>query len=458
MRWFLGAVTLATLTSVALGLIRPSRPALNRRTRPTRLHSTNVPASGSIEEWQALLAASSIPLQSTALSEGARVLRSHGVARFNGIVSPTTCTALRNDVLKIFAASNTAKTNDVDACRGDSDSSFVEMKDLAYVPGTRVRFSEAIDVGFAPARHDLLLPLEHPTVANALAEASRALKPVLEAAAAQLPRVHFPPKLASQLDSNQSLDSQLEVVELAALLSRPGARHQKLHGDYQRLVPEEASSEVSSLVGVSAESVAEGTDESPVEGPAEWGLRKGKLPPRLVCFVCLQDVPSVQHGGTLFLPGTHTFAAHQLLYKGPTLAANSDDSNPETMADVSAARNALLSCVKSAPIAAAAAVDPSSPAALLEGPAVGGISSGGQTNVGSGPAVCAALNCGDCLIYDASVLHWGGANVMEDFHRAVLYFGVSLPGAAASLSLEEPIPDGSVQVNPVLLRDVAASQ
>lgn len=432
MRWLLAALIVAILESVAHGLTCPSRRESNRRTT-ARLKSTNVPTSGSIEEWQESLSASSVPLEPTALSEGSRVLRSHGVARFNGIVDPATCTALRNDVLRFLATSDTAKANSEDAPIDDTCPPFVGKKDLAYVPGTRVRFSEAIDVGFAPSRHDLLLPFEHPSVAKALVEASRALKPVLEAAAAQLPRVHYPSELASQLDSQA-----LEVVELAALLSRPGARHQKLHGDYQRLVPEDAITEASTLVGRGG--LAEGAVKRPVEGPAEWELRKGKLPPRLVCFVCLQDVPTVQHGGTLFLPGTHTYAAHQLLYKGPALAANGGDSNTEASADVSAARTALLSCVR-----------PNSSvfSNAGEGPATG-------VNFGGGPAVCAALQCGDCLIYDASVLHWGGANVMEDFQRAVLYFGVSLPGAASSLSLEEPIPDGSVQVPPVLLQDVAA--
>jgi len=432
MRCLFTALTVAILESEVYGLTCPSRRELNRRTT-ARLKSTDVPTSGTIEEWQESLAASSVPLEPTALSEGARVLRSHGVARFNGIVDPATCTALRNDVLQFLTTSKTAKTNTEADFNSDVSSPFVGEKDLAYVPGTRVRFKEAIDVGFAPSRHDLLLPLEHPSVAKAMAEASRALKPVLEAAAAQLPRVHHPSEFASQLDSH-SLDSQpLEVVELAALLSRPGARHQKLHGDYQRLVPEDVSTEASTRVGRGG--LAEGAVKRPVEGPAEWELRKGKLPPRLVCFVCLQNVPTVQHGGTLFLPGTHTYAAHQLLYKGPALAANGGDSNTEATADVSAARTALLSCVRP---------NPSALSNAGEAPATG-------INFGGGPAVCAALQCGDCLIYDASVLHWGGANVMEDFQRAVLYFGVSLPGAAASLSLEEPIPDGCVHVPPVLL-------
>jgi hypothetical protein len=400
-----------------------------------------------------------LPLQPTALSEGVRVLRSHGVARFNGLVDLGTCAALRSLVLDLLADAKAAKDAPISsiaiAVAGPNSGAPPTVKDPSYMPGTRVRFVEAIDVGFAPARHDLLLPVHHPVVAQALAEASSALLPVLEAAAAQLPRVHVPAVTSTkgQVEDRNALEEgtvgggqgcSLEVVELAALVARPGARHQHLHGDYQRLVPD-----------------ARGGHEP--EGPAEWAQRQGKLPPRLVCFVSLQAVPSVRHGGTLFLPGTHTHAAHQLLYHGPALAVR-DGSTPDAAAQVAAARAALLACAKPATAAAATAAAAGAAAAADkalvragQASAAAGAEEGKRNRGRGGPAVCAALGCGDCLVYDASVLHWGGANDVAGFQRAVLYFGVSEPGAAASLAVGEPVPDGSVQAAPVRLRDVAAA-
>lgn len=444
-RWLLRAHALIILSSVALGLTYPLRSRLPRHRTSSLRRATQAPAAAAAaptaaapvprttEEWQTSLAATSLPLQPTALSEGARVLRSHGVARFNGLVDPAACTALRSLVLDLLADAKAAQdappsTRNDSAVVGPAGGPAPSVpKDPAYVPGTRVRFAEAIDVGFAPARHDLLLPLGHPTVAHALAEAARALQPVLAAAAAQLPRVHQPAELDQQLAGTLEEGEGLEVVELAALLARPGARHQNLHGDYQRLLPD---------LG----------DGAP-EGPAEWAQRQGKLPPRLVCFVCLQAVPTVRHGGTLFLPGTHTHAAHQLLYGGRALAIRGDPT-PEATAEVAAARAALLACVNPAAAEGKALLGADKASAAGTGE--------GGPDLGGGPAVCAALGCGDCLVYDASVLHWGGANAVAGFQRAVLYFGVSVPGAAASLALGEPVPAGSVQVAPVRLRDVAA--
>ena len=61
-------------------------------------------------------------------------------------------------------------------------------------------------------------------------------------------------------------------------------------------------------------------------------------------------------------------------------------------------------------------------------------------------------------MYDASVLHWGGANSMPDNDRAILYFGVSQLGAAAQLAQNQPEIKGLESVPPILLQDVVAVQ
>ena len=60
------------------------------------------------------------------------------------------------------------------------------------------------------------------------------------------------------------------------------------------------------------------------------------------------------------------------------------------------------------------------------------------------------------LMYDASVLHWGGANSTPNNDRAIFYFGVSRLGAAAQLAQNQPELKGLESVPPILLADIGA--
>jgi hypothetical protein len=351
----------------------------------------------STAEWQSALVGRAAPLEPTPLPEGAARLCSHGVARFDGVVDPAVCARLRAAVfghLDILSDIGTTHR-------------FAAADDTSYVPGTRLRFAEAVDVSFAVARHDLLLPLRDPAVAAVFAAAAAALRPVLESAAAQLPRVHGDPPLPG----NGMVDG-MEVVELAALIARPGATHQAIHGDYSRL-------------------------------PDYYGGSGGssRLPPRLVVLIALQHVPSPLHGGTVFLPHTHTAAAHALLYEGNALQprARPAGGTAEATEAVEAEAEAKTAADR---------------VALLASAQPGGGSGSGSAS-GGRAVVAAQLGCGDCVVYDASVLHYGGANTVPGFERAMAYFGVSLSGAAASLCQGDPVLRGHTEVPPVRLADAA---
>ena len=58
------------------------------------------------------------------------------------------------------------------------------------------------------------------------------------------------------------------------------------------------------------------------------------------------------------------------------------------------------------------------------------------------------------LIYDASVLHWGGANSVPRNDQAILYFGISQRHAAAQLSQSQTKLEFSKSVDPILLQDI----
>ena len=100
--------------------------------------------------------------------------------------------------------------------------------------------------------------------------------------------------------------------------------------------------------------------------------KSARLPPRLVAFLYLQDTPSAEWGATHFLPGTSTAQAHSRFFEAG-----------ET----------------------------------------------GQAEVRS-----ATLSCGDVALYDASVLHFGGANRVPGNTRVIWYIGAARKGEAARLA------------------------
>ena len=324
-------------------------------------------------QWQDELLLTAKPLAPTPFSAALATLERDGVVRIDGrSVDPDLCTALRDKIL-----------GEVGKDHG--------MSDKKYIPGTRLRFDDPIDLAFGgDARHDLLLPLHNfPRLQPVLQSATSQLELLLEAAAKSLlPRLHGS-------GSSQSSPEGLEVVEVASLIVRPGSAHQQFHGDYRRF--HQADKE-----------------EEPLENTK---ARMGKLPPRLVTFVALQDVPTKEHGATGFVTGTNNAEAHALVYEGNGIGVNEESSDKEVDAAIKARKSIL--------------------------------------DVSSQGVVTASGFCkGDMLIYDASVLHWGGANSVPNNDRAKLYFGVAHPGAAL-MCCDKPQMDGYEMVPPIMLRDVA---
>ena len=98
------------------------------------------------------------------------------------------------------------------------------------VPGTRLRFREAVEIEFDDGtRSDILVPLEDELVDAAIRQALQKLAPVLVAAVKCLPS-DDEPEDCDDLD----LPINLELIECAVLWSRFGSSHQSLHADYLR--------------------------------------------------------------------------------------------------------------------------------------------------------------------------------------------------------------------------------
>jgi len=178
------------------------------------------------------------------------------------------------------------------------------------------------------------------------------------------------------------------------LVVRPGSGHQGIHGDYRRFHEED-------------------DDFKKEESLANTKNRDGKMPPRMVTFVALQDIPSDEHGSTGFITGTHNSQSHGLVY-GESNVLDADRDTAEKN------RQKVLNSS----------------------------TSGVRTSCG--------FRRGEMLIYDASVLHWGGANSVPGNDRVMLYFGVSRRGAAAQLSENQPEPGNCEIISPILLRDFVA--
>ena len=148
----------------------------------------------------------------------------------------------------------------------------------------------------------------------------------------------------------------LELVELASLLAMPGARHQQIHHDYRRFrdrAPpcrsdhhdDHGDRDKEGRVGKGGSGDVDGGGGSSVVGgvgvleAAEDTLaRLGKMPPRLVTFVYLQDVPTHRHGPTVFLRGTHTAAAHDRFAGKTTTPTSSTSTTSSTRISTTTSR------------------------------------------------------------------------------------------------------------------------
>lgn len=350
------------------------------------------------------------------------VLKKCGVVRINGVLDPDVCALTRERILELTSNITAANTDD-----------------LSHVPGTRLRFKTAVQLPMDGkgtsmwTRNDVLLPLEDVLVANALRSACHKLEDVLfDGAASNLPG---------------DVNSGLELVELAALIARSGASHQMLHADFRR---DDDFETIAALGGepvptreqVAVDETAEaedglGIDEdiwtmlekgtvadtssppksrmAPAAPAAPLGTDEkkrnsfGQMPPRLVTFIYLQDVPTSKHGATVFLPGTANAEAHEehLGSRVPKITAPKEAPPKSAMPNtVGLLRLKDLS-------SASSYASPPPPGPELPG------------------AVIATLNAGDAVVFDASVLHFGGANTVTDNERVLLYFGFARDGAAA---------------------------
>ncbi|KAJ1458374.1 hypothetical protein M885DRAFT_513526 [Pelagophyceae sp. CCMP2097] len=240
------------------------------------------------QRLEARIVAGAVPLAPRAAADAARELRDVGVVRVDGVVSPDLAAALKARVLSELSRKTSQWAVD----------------DLQMVPGTRLRFCEAVEIEFdGGTRSDVLLPLDDELVRAALTQAATKLRPALVAAA------------RACLPGDDALDDEaaLELIECAALYCHPGADHQALHADFLRYDDAQLDAFMDAELGDDAADDDEDDEEEEEEeeGDDEGdGDVDGDLPPRLVTFVFLQDCPTAAHGATVFLPATSNAEAH----------------------------------------------------------------------------------------------------------------------------------------------------
>ena len=307
-----------------------------------------------------------------------------GVARVDSVLSRSTCKELKEHILSLKAG-----VGDPTAQRW---AVWMGAADNRYVPGSRIRFSSALEERLTSRRSDLLLPLEDGIVSDAVRTAASALQETLCTAAQCLPlRVDHATADAACTDADADVDADsilsardLELVECGALIALPGADHQALHADFRR-----------DNVMVTAAAERRSADADAGHPARDSAAERPNMPPRLVTFVYLQDAPSVDHGPTAFLPGTANARAHEcvLTPDGRVREGALDDATAEV----------------------------------------------------------ATVAAGDAVMYDASVLHFGAANLVADNDRVVLYFGIARAGHAAECA--GPTPEGWEAVDAVPLWD-----
>ena len=370
-------------------------------------------------EWQETLLQKSSPLPPTLLPNALSTLQRDGVVRIDGrslSIDPSLCFNLRQTILKELASGDsrwevTPPTSASASTGNDNDN---DDEDKVYIPGTRLRFTKPIDISFGGTnrRHDLLLPLNNRNtkwldIGMILDSVVKKLQPLLDEAVDQmLPRLHG----SGDTESNYNNNSSIEIVELASLIVHSGSDHQNIHGDYRRYPY-----------------LGEDTEEE--EPAAITESRMGKLPPRLVTFVVLQDVPTIEHGATVFVTETHNAEAHELVYgNGMGIQdVNSSQCDDDAIATIATRRLLLLEHSTRHT----------------------------SDSCDNGVRTASQFRCGDVLIYDASILHWGGPNRIVGNDRAILYFGVARSGAAKIVSGEVDMKRfGFKALAPVRLKDV----
>ena len=132
---------------------------------------------GRLEEQ---LARRAVALAATPSIEAAgKVLCEDGVVRIDRVLSKTTCASLKSHVGKLAASASDVESKRWQIWMGAADN--------RYVPGSRLRFSEAVCDVLTKGRADVLLPLEDGIVADALRTSASTLQSVLREASRALP-------------------------------------------------------------------------------------------------------------------------------------------------------------------------------------------------------------------------------------------------------------------------------
>jgi len=262
--------------------------------QPERCHSRSLVLSASVAAAAATMHGPVTVCSAAAAAEGgfavADALRADGVVRINGIITPTMSTDLLGCIDESLAAA-LHETREHEEFGEEWHARFGDIMKPCH-------------------RHDVKLGLVSPPVREALSMLLGALQPALTA----------------------RLGAGAQLHELAALVSLPGAARQPVHPD----------TPMSFFEGVGE---GEGTYQAG-EGEGQGGQneQREQRPSIVTAFCALQDI-GAEMGPTLFLPRTHTAAAHAKFYtyENFDLAFSSvDEEEGEVEDDETAARVATL--------------------------------------------------------------------------------------------------------------------
>ena len=152
---------------------------------------------------EAKLARAAVPLAASV--DAAADLRSRGVARIDGVLPARRCAALR-----LHCGALAERSPDPEAAKW---AAWMGAADARYVPGTRLRFGDALEQRLERHRRDVLLPVEDRLVRESLGEAAAAVRGALRGAAGCLP--------------GGGRGGGLELVECGLLASTFGAGREK---------------------------------------------------------------------------------------------------------------------------------------------------------------------------------------------------------------------------------------
>ena len=463
------------------------------------VHGLSVVPAPQLQPLEDRFMVRAVALAPVSLEDAADAVSRLGVARVDGAIDPSLAVALKQ------------RTLDEMLRRSDR---WVKP-DERMVPGTRLRFREAVEIEFDDGtRSDILLPLEDELVDAALRQALQKLAPVLAAAAKCLPSDDEP-----QDDDDLDIPINLEVIECAVLWSRFGSSHQSLHADYLRrdslgggegdadeavysitddagepMGLEEVERQLEGCELVELQEMCKemqqsteggkdalidrilatlqtGEEEEQADADEEERMRKAaaaeasmpkKKAKRLKKKRAADAAMAEAAAGKATAEeaeddddGNDTFDESSP-FDWDAMSAADDDENDDASHDMPP-RLVTFVYLQDCPTAA------HGPTAFLPGSATAeahlmrAVGDDETLVEAYGPAHIATVNAGDAVTYDASVLHYGTANAVEGNDRMVLYFSVARAGAAAAsfAVAGEELPKGLDAVDPVPLSSYA---